>query len=107
MIYSRITAKWLYFYAVKFAVDSTRPVSGASGWHADRVAGRTPSILGRPVYGIAEAAGLLGLRSDRTRAWLDGYERNGVCYVPVIREESTGAASPVGSILGCDSVVRM
>jgi len=36
------------------------------------------SILDRPVYGVGEAAGLLGLRSDRTRAWLDGYERLGL-----------------------------
>jgi hypothetical protein len=49
-----------------------------------------PSILERPVYGVSEAAGLLGLRSDRTRAWLDGYERSGVRYPPVIREEPTG-----------------
>jgi hypothetical protein len=30
------------------------------------------SILERPVYGVSEAAGLLGLRADRARAWLDG-----------------------------------
>jgi uncharacterized protein (DUF433 family) len=52
---------------------------------------RTPSILERPVYGMSEAAGLLGLRPDRARAWLDGYERAGVRYPPVIREEHTGA----------------
>lgn len=49
------------------------------------------SILERPVYGVAEAAGLLGLRSDRARAWLDGYERRGVGYPPVIRIDSTGS----------------
>jgi uncharacterized protein (DUF433 family) len=48
------------------------------------------SILERPVYGLTEAAGLLGLRPDRARAWLDGYERSGVRYPPVIREEPTG-----------------
>jgi len=48
------------------------------------------SILERPVYGISEAAGLLGLRPDRARAWVDGYERQGSCYAPVIREERTG-----------------
>ncbi len=47
------------------------------------------SILERPVYGIAEAAGLLGLRPDRTRAWLDGYQRQAVLYPPVIRREPT------------------
>ncbi len=49
-----------------------------------------PSILERPVYGVSEAAGLLGLRSDRARAWLDGYRRSGVEYPPVIREKHTG-----------------
>jgi hypothetical protein len=50
----------------------------------------TASILERPVYGVVEAAGLLGLRPDRTRAWLDGYERTGVLYDPVVREKHTG-----------------
>jgi uncharacterized protein (DUF433 family) len=50
-----------------------------------------PSILDRQVYGVAEAAGLLGLRSDRVRAWLDGYRRQGTTYTPVIRPESTGS----------------
>jgi uncharacterized protein (DUF433 family) len=48
------------------------------------------SILERPVYGMSEAAGLLGLRPDRARAWLDGYERRGTRYPPVIRLEPTG-----------------
>ncbi len=48
------------------------------------------SILERPVYGIGEAAGLLGLRTDRVRAWLDGYERSATSYAPVIRPEHTG-----------------
>lgn len=48
------------------------------------------SILERPVYGVGEAASLLGLRTDRARAWLDGYERAGTAYPPVIRAESTG-----------------
>lgn len=47
--------------------------------------------LDRPVYGMAEAAELLGLRSDRVRAWLDGYERKGVWYEPVIRLDHTGS----------------
>src|SRR4051794_1654659 len=42
------------------------------------------------MYGVAEAAALLGLRADRARAWLDGYEREGAQYAPVIRAESTG-----------------
>ena len=42
------------------------------------------------MYGVSEAAGLLGVRPDRARAWLDGYERSEVRYPPVIRAESTG-----------------
>ena len=49
-----------------------------------------PAILERPVYGVSEAAGLLGLRSDRAWAWLDGYARSGVDYPPVIRGQHTG-----------------
>jgi uncharacterized protein (DUF433 family) len=54
------------------------------------VTNKVRSILERPVYGIAEAAGLLGLRPDRTWAWLDGDERQGVRYPPVIRARSSG-----------------
>lgn len=48
------------------------------------------SILERPLYGVGEAAGLLGLRAGRVRAWLDGYERGGIFYEPVIRPNHTG-----------------
>jgi uncharacterized protein (DUF433 family) len=49
------------------------------------------SVLERPVYGVVEAAGYLGLRSDRVRAWLDGYDRSGVKYAPVVRDVRTGS----------------
>ncbi len=64
-------------------------MAGAGGgWcHNDVVS--TVSILERPVYGTAQAASLLGLRPPRVRAWLDGYERRGIWYPPVIREEPT------------------
>jgi len=58
--------------------------------HDAAVTKRAVSILERPVYGIADAAGLLGLRADRARAWIDGYEREGAFYSPVIRVEPTG-----------------
>jgi uncharacterized protein (DUF433 family) len=48
------------------------------------------SVLHWPVYGVHEAAGLLGLRPDRVRAWLDGYTRRGVRYPPLVREAHTG-----------------
>ncbi|MGH9057195.1 MAG: DUF433 domain-containing protein [Acidimicrobiales bacterium] len=49
------------------------------------------SVLERPVYGVIEAAGYLGLRSDRVRAWLDGYDRAEVIYAPVVRDVRTGS----------------
>jgi uncharacterized protein (DUF433 family) len=49
------------------------------------------TVLDRPVYGMSQAARLLGLRSDSLRRWIDGYERAGTTYPPVIREERTGA----------------
>ena len=47
--------------------------------------------LERPVYGIGDAADLLGLQPGRVRAWLDGTVRKGVRYDPVIRSEHTGS----------------
>ncbi|MFB9743245.1 hypothetical protein ACFFOU_19225 [Pseudonocardia sulfidoxydans] len=47
-------------------------------------------LLNRPVYGMSQAARLLGLRTDGLRRWIDGYERRGKAYAPVIRERSTG-----------------
>ena len=51
----------------------------------------TPTTLERPVYGMSQAARLLGLRTDGLRRWIDGYERAGVTYAPVIREDRTGS----------------
>jgi uncharacterized protein (DUF433 family) len=47
------------------------------------------ATLERPVYGVGQAAALLGLRTDRVRGWLNGYERQHVTYPPVIRESPT------------------
>ena len=47
-------------------------------------------MLERPVYSLGYAASLLGLRRERVRAWLDGYERGGRRYLPMIRESSAG-----------------
>ena len=44
------------------------------------------AVLEREVYGMAEAARLLGLRSITLRRWVDGYSK----YPPVSREEPTG-----------------
>ena len=48
-------------------------------------------LLDRPLYGVGQAAGLLGLSSATTLwRWLDGYDRGGKHYAPVIRERTTG-----------------
>jgi uncharacterized protein (DUF433 family) len=52
--------------------------------------GNEVALLERPVYGTVEAAGLLGLRPNKARGWLDGYTRKGKRYEPVIRPEHTG-----------------
>ncbi len=49
------------------------------------------SVLERSVYGVGEAAGYLGLRPDRVRSWLDGYDRAGIKYAPVVRDVHTGS----------------
>ncbi len=48
------------------AIDRGRPVAR----HDAGVTKPDPSLK-RPVYSVAETAGLLGLRPDRTRAWLN------------------------------------
>jgi uncharacterized protein (DUF433 family) len=48
------------------------------------------TLLERPLYDLGEAARLLGLSTGKVRRWLDGYERAGVLYPPVIRPEPTG-----------------
>lgn len=50
-----------------------------------------PTTLERPVYGMSQAARLLGVRTDALRRWVDGYERAGTTYAPVIREERSGS----------------
>ena len=69
----------------RWCLHRSRPVG-----HDATVTKRSVSILERPVYGVSEAAALLGMRADRARAWLDGYERQGAQYAPVIRGEPTG-----------------
>lgn len=49
------------------------------------------TTLERPVYGVGQAAALLGLRIDRVHGWLDGYTRRGVRYPPVVRETTTSS----------------
>jgi uncharacterized protein (DUF433 family) len=47
------------------------------------------TYLERPVYGMTEVDALLSLSSGTARRWIDGYERRGRHYDPVVRQETT------------------
>jgi uncharacterized protein (DUF433 family) len=47
------------------------------------------TTLERELYGVGEAARLLGLPSVTLRRWLDGDRRKGTYYEPVLRPEAT------------------
>lgn len=44
----------------------------------------------RPVYGFAQVDRILGLKPNTSQRWIDGYQRGGKSYPPVVRTESTG-----------------
>lgn len=50
----------------------------------------TTDLLSRPTYGFGEVDRLLALHSGTARRWIDGYDRSGTRYLPVIRPERTG-----------------
>lgn len=50
----------------------------------------TSSLLDRAIYSYADVDRLVGLRAGTARRWLDGYERSGSFYEPVLRPERTG-----------------
>jgi uncharacterized protein (DUF433 family) len=52
--------------------------------------GKVVDLLNRPTYGLAQVDRLLGLPSGTARRWIDGYQRAGKHYPPVVRESSTG-----------------
>jgi len=47
-------------------------------------------LLDRPLYNMAQVDGLLALPPGTARRWIDGYERRGKHYPPVVRLASTG-----------------
>jgi uncharacterized protein (DUF433 family) len=51
----------------------------------------TIDLLDRPVYGMSQVDGLLGLNSGTARRWIDGYTRGAKEYPPVVRFESSGS----------------
>ncbi|WP_298795645.1 DUF433 domain-containing protein [uncultured Pseudonocardia sp.] len=55
----------------------------------------TPTVLDREMYSEAEAARLLRLPQSTLNYWLEGGERRGRLYRPVIRVEPRGERAPV------------
>lgn len=53
------------------------------------------SVLDREMYSEAEAARLLGVSQSTLNYWLEGGERRGKLYQPVIRLEPRGRRAPV------------
>ncbi|MBV9162638.1 MAG: hypothetical protein JO281_14055 [Pseudonocardiales bacterium] len=49
----------------------------------------TVSLLNHRVYGLSDVDRLLALPPGTARRWIDGYDRGGVHYPPVIRVERT------------------
>jgi uncharacterized protein (DUF433 family) len=49
------------------------------------------TYLERPVYGFGQVDWMLGLTGGTSRRWIDGYERGGRRYEPVVREAITGS----------------
>jgi len=50
----------------------------------------TVSVLERRIYAMRDVDTYLGLVRGTARRWIDGYERGGTSYPPVIRPERTG-----------------
>ncbi len=46
-------------------------------------------LLARPVYGMAQVDWILRLRPGTARRWIDGYERRGKQYPPIVRLRQT------------------
>jgi hypothetical protein len=47
-------------------------------------------LLARPVYGMSQVDSVLRLHPGTARRWIDGYERNGKTYPPIVRLQHTG-----------------
>ena len=48
------------------------------------------NLLERPVYGFSQVDRILGLKSGTASRWIDGYQRAGKTYEPVVRTVRTG-----------------
>lgn len=52
--------------------------------------GEVVNLLTRPTYGLGQVDRVLRLNSGTAERWVDGYNRSGRHYEPVIRERTTG-----------------
>lgn len=72
--------------------------------HVDNVT----DLLNRPVYGMGQVDRVLCLKPGTARRWIDGYERGGRRYEPVVRHTPTGARpGHVGRVRRDASSVRV
>jgi uncharacterized protein (DUF433 family) len=53
----------------------------------------TESLLDRAIYSYGDVDRLVGMRAGTSRRWLEGYERGGKFYEPILRAEPTGSDS--------------
>ncbi len=53
--------------------------------------GDTISLLDREIYGFGQVDRILELSRGTAKRWIDGYERLGTRYEPVVRPEQTGS----------------
>lgn len=58
--------------------------------HATIFQMKVPELLDRRLYSIPQVDRLLGLTGGTARRWIEGYERAGRRYPPLIRYETTG-----------------
>ena len=49
------------------------------------------SLLDREIYGVIQVDRILGLSRGTARRWIDGYERLGTLYEPIVRQHQTGS----------------
>jgi uncharacterized protein (DUF433 family) len=52
--------------------------------------GDVVDLLDRPTYGFSQIDAILGIKSGTAARWIDGYDRHGKHYQPVIREATLG-----------------
>lgn len=76
------------------AVETRRVDTGERGRGVSLLGARmwrmADSLLDRAIYSYPDVDRLVGLHSGTAKRWLEGYERGGKFYDPVLRPEPTG-----------------